>query len=230
MIAEYWKVGPHSETPPGHWALLAQFISNRDHHTLDQDIKLFFALTNATLDASIVAWDAKRAFDSVRPVTAICYLFHGQEIRSWSGPGKGTVTIDGRDWLPYQLASFPTPAFPEFISGHSTFSAAAASILERFTGSEQFGDSVTFAPGTSVIEPGITPAETVTLRWDTFTAAANQAGISRRYGGIHFKAADLTGRAVGRVIGLQAWDKAQELWEGGDCYEHESQYKLSVPE
>ena len=71
MIAEYWKDGPHSETPSGHWALLAQFVSMRDHHTLDQDVKMFFAVTNATLDASIVAWDAKRAFDSVRPATAI---------------------------------------------------------------------------------------------------------------------------------------------------------------
>jgi hypothetical protein len=215
MIAEYWKDGPHSETPPGHWALLAQFVSMRDHHTLDEDAKMFFAVTNATLDASIVAWDAKRAFDSVRPATAICYLFHGQQIRSWGGPGKGTIIMDGADWLPYQPASFPTPPFPEFISGHSTFSAAAATVLELFTGSGRFGDSVTLAPGTSATEPGITPAAPVRLHWSTFTDAANEAGISRRYGGIHFKAADLVGRATGRAIGLQAWEKAEDLW--GDC-------------
>jgi hypothetical protein len=220
MIAEYWKDGPNSETPPGHWALFAQFVSARDHHTLDQDVKMFFAMTNATLDASIVAWDAKRAFDSVRPATAVCYLFHGRQIRSWGGPGKGTITMDGKDWLPYQPASFPTPPFPEFISGHSTFSAAAAAVLELFTGSNRFGGSVTFAPGTSAIESGITPAAPVTLYWSTFADAANQAGISRRYGGIHFKAADLVGRAAGRVIGLQAWEKAKELWEGSSREEH----------
>jgi hypothetical protein len=214
MIAEYWKDGPHSETPPGHWALLAQFVSARDHHTLDQDVKMFFALTNATFDASIVAWDAKRAFDSVRPATAICYLFHGQQIQSWGGPGKGTVTMDGKDWLPYQPTTFPTPPFPEFISGHSTFSAAGARVLELFTGSDRFGDSVTFTPGSSAVEPGITPTAPVTLRWNTFLAAANQAGISRRYGGIHFKAADVTGRAVGRVVGSLTWETAEDLWDG----------------
>ncbi len=230
MIAEYWKDGPHSETPPGHWALFAQFVSARDHHTLDQDVKMFFAMTNATFDASIVAWDAKRAFDSVRPLTAICYLFHGQQIRSWGGPGKGTITMEGKDWIPYQPASFPTPPFPEFISGHSTFSAAAARVLELFTRSNQFGDSVTFARGSSSIEPGITPAEPVTLKWDTFTAAANQAGISRRYGGIHFKAADLTGRAVGRVIGWQTWEKAEDLWQNRDCHRVSPQPKLTFAE
>jgi hypothetical protein len=230
MIAEYWKDGPHSETPPGHWALLGQFVSARDHHTLDRDVKMFFALTNATFDASIVAWDAKRAFDSIRPASAICFLFHGQQIRSWGGPGKGTVTMDGVDWLPYQPTTFPTPPFPEFISGHSTFSTAAATVLQLFTGSDRFGDSVTFAPGMSAVEPGITPASPVTLYWDTFTAAANQAGISRRYGGIHFKAADLAGRAAGRAVGVQALHKAAELWDGRDAHPPQAQHKLHRPE
>jgi len=138
MIAEYWKDGPHSETPPGHWCLFAQFVSVRDHHTLDQDIKLFFALTNAEFDASIVAWDAKLAFDSIRPASAICYLFKGQPIRSWGGPGKGAVAMQGEQWIPYQPAAFPTPPFPEYVSGHSTFSAAGAAVLRLFTGSDRF--------------------------------------------------------------------------------------------
>ena len=90
MIAEYFADGPHSELPPGHWDLFAQFVSARDHHGLDEDVKLFFALTNAIFDAGIVAWDAKRAFDSVRPATAVPYLFQGQRIQAWGGPGKGT--------------------------------------------------------------------------------------------------------------------------------------------
>ena len=69
--------------------------------------------------------------------------------------------------------------------------------------------------GTSKIEPGHTPAQPVILSWNTFTDAANQAGISRRYGGIHFEAGDLTGRVTGRLIADQAWAKAVSLWRGG---------------
>lgn len=217
MIAEYWANGPHSELPPGHWDLFAQYVSARDHHTLDEDVKMFFALTNAIFDAGIAAWDAKRVFDSVRPVTAIPYLFHGQQIQCWGGPGQGTITTDGAHWVPYQPATFPTPPFPEYISGHSTFSAAGATILALWTGSEHFGASVTFVPGSSVIEPGMTPKSAVTLHWSTFHDAADQAGISRRYGGIHFKAADLIGRATGDMVAANTWSKALELF--GDSTE-----------
>jgi PAP2 superfamily len=214
MIAEYWADGPRSETPPGHWALFAQFVSMRDHNGLDDDVRMFFALSNAIFDASITAWDAKVAFNSVRPVTAIPFLFAGQQIRCWGGPGRGTVTTDGRNWIPYQASTFPTPPFPEFISGHSTFSAAGAEILLLFTRSDKFGASVSFAPGTSKYEPGFSPAKTVTLSWRTFSEAADEAGISRRYGGIHFTAGDLAGRAIGRLVARQAWNKAKALWEG----------------
>jgi len=73
-IAEYWLDGPNSEQPPGHWALFAQFVSARDHHTLDDDVKMFFALSNAMLDASIEVWDCKRHYDSVRPISQIRYM------------------------------------------------------------------------------------------------------------------------------------------------------------
>jgi membrane-associated phospholipid phosphatase len=214
MIAEYWANGPHTETPPGHWCLFAQYVSARDNHSLDDDVKMFFVMTDALFDAGIAAWDAKRQLDSIRPISAICYLFHGQRIQSWGGPGKGTVWMDGSQWIPYQPSTFPTPAFPEYISGHSTFSAAGASILALWTGSDKFGASVTFAPGSSTTEPGTTPSGYVTLGWDTFSAAASQAGISRRYGGIHFKAGDLVGRAVGELVAQQAWVRAQSYLNG----------------
>src|SRR5262249_7076251 len=76
-IAEYFADGPGSEFPPGHWALFAQVVSRRDGHTLDDDVKMFFALGNAVLDAGICAWDAKRAYDSVRPISAIHFLYAG---------------------------------------------------------------------------------------------------------------------------------------------------------
>jgi hypothetical protein len=214
MISEYWSDGPRSEQPPGHWALFAQFVSARDHHTLDDDVKMFFALSNAMLDAGIAAWDAKRTYDSVRPVTAISLLYKGKKIRSWGGPGKGTIQMDGSQWIPYQLATFPTPPFPDYVSGHSTFSAAAARILALSTGSDRFGNTVTLPLGSSKVEHGITPAQPITLKWETFTDAATEAGMSRRYGGIHFERADLMGQKLGRLVAERVWTKAQSYFDG----------------
>lgn len=213
VIAEYWSDGPRSETPPGHWCLFAQFVSRRDRHGLDDDVKLFFILTNALFDAGICCWDAKRAFDSVRPVTAIRYLFRGEKVRAWRGPGLGPGEIDGEDWQPYQEATFVTPPFPEFPSGHSTFSAAGAEILQRYTGSDVFGGSFTQKAGTSRIDPGV-PASDITLSWATFSEAADEAGLSRRYGGIHFAEGDLVGRTLGRVVAANVWKIAQSYIQG----------------
>jgi hypothetical protein len=219
MIAEYWADGPRSELPPGHWNLFAQFVSRRDHrgdhaHGLERDVKLFFALTNALSDSGCCAWDNKRAFNSVRPITAIRALFRGQMVRAWAGPYQGTKLIDGASWSPYQPRTFPTPPFPEYSSGHSNFSAAGAEILKRFTHRDRFGDSVTLPAGSSRIEPGAVPANDLTLSWTTFSDAANQAGVSRRYGGIHFEQGDLDARATGRIAARFVWEKAQEYWEG----------------
>ena len=168
VIAEYWADGPRSELPPGHWNLFAQLIARRDHHGnqshgLERDVKLFFALTNAIADAGCCAWDNKRAFNSVRPITAIRMIFRGQLVRAWGGPYKGTKLIDGAAWFPYQPTSFPTPPFPEYSSGHSSFSAAGAEILKLFTGSDRFGGTTTFRAGSSRVEPGLVPSRDITL-------------------------------------------------------------------
>ena len=215
MVAEYWADGPSSETPPGHWCLFAQFVSLRDHHGLDDDVKMFFMLTNALMDAGIASWDAKRAFNSVRPITAVHLLFAGTEVQAWGGRFKGTTMIKGEEWQPYQptvMAS--TPPFPEFVSGHSTFSAAAAEVLRRFTGSDKFGASVSFGVGRSKVEPGLTPRVPVTLSWETFSDAAEQAGLSRRLCGIHFKDGDVAGRTLGRKVGERVWQRASQLIQG----------------
>jgi len=208
VIAEYWADGPKSELPPGHWTLFAEFVSRRDGHDLDSDVKMFFAMTNAILDASIACWDVKRVFDSVRPVTAIHFLFKGQMLEAWAGAGLGTKLIRGENWQPYQADTVVTPPFPEYFSGHSVFSAAGAQVLKHFTGSDDFGYSVTIKKGNSRVEPGLVPADDVTLTWDTFREAADEAGISRRFGGIHFVQGDLNGRQHGSLIGTQAWEKA----------------------
>ena len=214
VIAEYWADGPNSEFPPGHWCLFGALISRRDNHGIDDDVKMFFALGNALLDASIVSWDAKRNFDSVRPVTAVHYLMAGKMIRAWRGPFQGVGMMPAELWQPYQPASVVTPPFPEFLSGHSIFSAAGAQILEQFTGSTSFGASVTLAAGSSVVEPGLVPAHDVTLSWPTYRDASDQAGLSRRYGGIHFIEGDVQSREIGRALGTQVWAKAQRYFDG----------------
>jgi len=213
-MAGYWADGPKSELPPGHWDLFAQFVSRRDRNTLDDDAKLFFTMTNAVFDAGIAAWNTKSKFDSVRPITAVRYLFAGQQVRAWAGPGLGTRMIDGATWMPYQPSWFPTPPFGEYVSGHSTFSAAAAEVLRQFTGSDRFGGSVTIAQGSSLAEPGVAPTHDVRLAWDTFSAAADEAGMSRRLGGIHFAPGDIDGRRVGKVVGAEAWTTAQRYITG----------------
>jgi membrane-associated phospholipid phosphatase len=214
VIAEYWKDGPRSETPPGHWCLFGQFVSARDQHGLDDDIVFFFALANAVFDAGIAAWDAKRFYISVRPVTAIHYLYVGQPVMAWAGPCLDTQQILGQTWMPYQPSTIVTPPFPEYPSGHSTFSAAAAEILRRFTDSDTFGFAFTLPANSSAIEPSCTPASDVILSWLTFSAAADQAGVSRRYGGIHFQQGDLDGRRLGRQVGFQVWTKAMAYLNG----------------
>ncbi len=216
-IVEYWKDGPASETPPGHWFLLAQGIAKRDKHTLDEDVQMYFMLGNALLDASIVAWDAKHYYNSVRPITAIRYLFKDISISAWGGPTKGTQTILGQNWLPYQPATALTPPFPEFFSGHSIFSATSAEILTLFSGRTSFDYSYTKAAGTSVIEPGVTPATAIQLHWNTLQDAANEAGLSRRYGGIHFEQGDLVGRALGKKVAALVWEKAFSYISGKEA-------------
>jgi hypothetical protein len=206
-IAEYWADGPSSETPPGHWALFAQVISRRDGHGLDEDVVLFFALANAVQDAGIAVWDAKRHYDYARPITVVHFLFHDQLIRAWKGPFQGTGLLLGQDWRPYQPATFVTPPFPEYVSGHSAFSAAAATTLRLYTKSPRFGHSATIPAGSSKIEPGAVPAADVVLRWKTFKEAADEAGLSRRYGGIHFEDGDLRGRRLGRQVAKEVWRK-----------------------
>ena len=213
MIAEYWADGPHSELPPGHWTLFGEFVSARDHHGFEDDVKMFFMLGNAVMDAGIAVWEAKRYYDSERPITAIHFFKAGKPIQGYV-PFLGLHLIRGDDWAPYQPCSFVTPPFPEYPSGHSAFSAAGAEILKRFTGSDAFGNSVSFAAGSGRLEPGFAPSQPVTLSWATFSDAADEAGMSRRFGGIHFEDGDLDSRRLGREVGARVWDKAMSYING----------------
>jgi hypothetical protein len=226
MMAEYWADGPQSEFPPGHWADIAQALSRRRGHSIDTDAKMFFVLGHAVLDASISSWSAKYqrddpttatvepTWDFWRPVMAIRKYYDGQMINSWKGPGKGYGLVPAKDWLPYQALNVITPPFPEYTSGHSTFSGAARVAILAFTGSDYFAAKVTIPKGSSLIEPNITPAKDVVLSWRDMLDASEQAGMSRRYGGIHFYSGDKHGRANGASVGYWVWDKAKTYING----------------
>jgi hypothetical protein len=211
--ADYWADGPKSEFPPGHAFVFAQAVSRHSGYSLDQTVKLFFALGNAEMDAGIAAWYQKFKFDSIRPVSAIRYEKKGQQVMSWLGPGKGFGYVDGSQWLPYQQVTVVTPAFPEYVSGHSTFSSAGAKILQNFTGGDTFNASTTIKAGSSHIEPN-TPSTDVTFTWPTFTNTLDDAGLSRRIGGIHFATGDAHGRSIGTQVGSYVWSKAQQYITG----------------
>ncbi|MEM7745551.1 MAG: vanadium-dependent haloperoxidase, partial [Pseudomonadota bacterium] len=125
VIAEFWADGPRTESPPGHWNQIAQDISLREGYGIDEDAKLFFAVNAAVFDAGIATWEAKYTYNYVRPQSAIRDLFFDEEVDAWGGPDLGTQTILGQEWRPYQNLTFVTPPFPEYVSGHSTFSMAA---------------------------------------------------------------------------------------------------------
>jgi hypothetical protein len=216
-ITYYWADGPSTELPPGHWAMFAQAAARIAGLTLDATTKAFFELGNALLDASIATWKAKRDQDTVRPITYIRRLYAGKTIRGWGGPGKGTISENGANWIPYQALSVVTPPFAEYTSGHSAFSGAASQVFDNFAGgtwSFPLSLNVTIAQGSSSIEPGVVPRTTTTLSWSSFDDAAEQAGLSRRYGGIHFHDGDYNGRALGHAIGNAVWAKAQTYING----------------
>ena len=228
LIAEFWEDAGGTSFPPGTWMTFGQFVSARDDNSLDDDAKLFFTLGNAVFDAGVATWESKVFYDYNRPVRTIRELgelgligefnadLGGFAIEAWQ-PNEGTQTILATDFLTYQTpGGDPSPPFAEYASGHSAFSAAGAEILNLFTGSDNFGASVTFAPGESRFEPGVTPEEEVTLEWDTFSAAADEAGISRLYGGIHFEDGDLNSRSLGREVGNAVFEQAQFFINGGE--------------
>jgi hypothetical protein len=230
--AEYWADGPGSVFPPGHSAVFAQALSRKKGHSLDTDVKLFFLIGNAMMDAGIAAWYMKffagwpavtpfTKFDFVRPITAIREYYKTQNPAvvpgAWLGPNKGFGDVPADKYLPYQALTVVTPAFPEYVSGHSTFTSAGATMLATFNGGDTFGASVIIKAGSSQIEKGgpvPVPAQDVTLTWPTFTDAANDAGMSRRWGGIHFYNGDTDGRGLGRQVAQSVWGTGQNYIQG----------------
>lgn len=170
-IARFWSDDPMlSPTPPGHWESIALQIFERDNVALDKSVDVLARLGVALADAFIGCWDDKFKYDLLRPVTYIRRV------------------IDPK-WEPL----INTPPFPEYPSGHSTQSGAAAAVL-----TSQFGENFAFEDATHK-KDGVTPQA-----FPSFWAAADEAGISRLYGGIHFRAAIERGLEQGRCVGAFA--------------------------
>jgi len=280
VMAEFWADGPSSETPPGHWNVIANSVSDAlapdlrvggagpAVDRLEWDTKLYLALNGAVHDAAIAAWGLKGHYDSVRPISLIRYMggkgqssdpsqpaydqeglplepglvevitsgttapgqrhaaLKGHEgeiaVRAWQAYPKNPKTdtagagwILATEWVPYQMKTFVTPAFPAYVSGHSTFSRAAAEVMTAMTGSEFFPGGLsgyTAKAGSLKFEKG--PSADVPLQWATYLDAADQAGRSRLWGGIHIGADDLTGREIGSEVGIGAWNAARRYYDG----------------
>ncbi len=213
LITEYWADGPNSELPPGHWGLFAQFVSQRDKHTIDQDAKMFFAMHNASFDAGIVGWHLKRKFDGVRPITVIRSLKKRGMVKAWGGPGRPIELVPIEKWTPYNPGSNLTPSFPGFVSGHSIFSRASSTVLTLFTGSDRMDYTTIIPRDFGRVEPGV-PAQPTTISFATFSDAADEAGMSRLYAGIHFMDDNTVGQRLGELIGKAAFRRSQDYFRG----------------
>ncbi|PYT59817.1 MAG: hypothetical protein DMG35_13385 [Acidobacteria bacterium] len=176
LIALFWADGAGTETPPGHWNSIAQDIAAAKGNTLEENARLFALLNIAMADAAICAWDAKYTYNFWRPVTAI---------RNGDTDDNSSTVAD-----PTWSSFIVTPPFPDYTSGHSTFSGAASTVLARFYGT----DSIAFTTGSDFL-PGVTRSFT------GFSAAASEAAVSRLYGGIHYRSANEDGLAAGIDIG-----------------------------
>jgi membrane-associated phospholipid phosphatase len=186
-IAHFWEDGGGTSTPPGHWNSIAADVALSQNLTPLESARLFALLNIALADAGITSWDAKYAYDLWRPIDAI---------RDAADDGN-SATLPVSDWLPL----LPTPSFPAYTSGHSTFSGAAAAVLTAV-----IGDSFAFKSradrGSSGQWP---PSDDVSLlgvrSFDSFWDAANEAGLSRIYGGIHYSFDNTLGLDSGSQVG-----------------------------
>jgi len=278
VLAEFWADGPDSETPPGHWYTILNYVSDHPQTVkkiggvgavvsdLEWDVKGYMALGGAMHDSAIAAWGCKGWYDYLRPISALRYMAdrynanpsdpHAVTLRpgfieeitpasaapnhrhahlsnhvgkvavlAWRGPyyivnpatdvaGVGWILLER--WWPYQRPSFVTPPFAGYVSGHSTYSRAAAVVLDRLTGTPYFpggmGEFVCPQNQFLVFEDG--PSVTVTLQWATYYDASDQCSLSRIWGGIHPPCDDIPGRLMGQEIGDEAFGRAEQLWNG----------------
>lgn len=178
-LAKFWNDGVGTYTPSGHWNAIAETVAQQEGDSLVDDARLFAELDITMADAGIASWNTKYLYDTWRPITVI------QD----GGDGVNPAVTADPTWTPLLV----TPNFPEYVSGHSVFSMAAATVLDSF-----FGDNVTFTT-TEV-------TTSLSLTYTSFDQAAQDAGMSRLYGGIHFLFSIQDGWTIGKEVA--DWDLA----------------------
>ncbi|MEP6675661.1 MAG: vanadium-dependent haloperoxidase [Ferruginibacter sp.] len=204
-LIEFMRDGPRSVQQAGHWLIFAQEVSERDKHSLDEDVKMYFAMEAAAMDAFVACWDTKMKYDFARPYTLVHHFFKNKRIKGWGGPGKGIVEMWGQEWRPYSPETFLCPPFPSYVSGHSTVSGACSEILKLFTGSDYFGITVARNPGEFTDPDNIGPE--VLLKFDSFSQTAEMAGKSRVLGGYHIRCENEEGLKLGKNVAAAVWRK-----------------------
>ncbi len=175
VVAWFWEDGAGTITPPGHWNRIAQTVARSKKTTLVENARLFALLNFALADAGVHCWECKYKHRFWRPVTAI---------RSAADDDNPDTDAD-MDWHPL----LPTPPFPSYVSGHSSFSGAAAAVM-----ADVFGDETTVA-ATSDAFPGMK------RKYSSFSALADECGRSRIYGGIHYECDNHAGLEMGKALG-----------------------------
>ncbi len=226
-IAEYWV--PWGNSPLPHLIRLTQYVSNKNKLTLDEDIRLFTALSFSLLDTSISVWESKYKYDYIRPITVINRMGE-KPITVWTPPKvktpfasatpattnnsnesniipAGVHTIAANQWKPY----IPTPPFPAYISGHSAFTAAWARTMKLIMGNS------TFEFETQVNRLYVEDRRLevpIKLSYPTYWAAAESSGISRIYGGIHWTDDNTYGLEMGKKVADISVSRVIEFIEG----------------
>lgn len=222
MIAEFWAGGPGTCTPPGFWILFAIYSSRCHKLSIVRQVDLYYRMGASLFEASIGAWRLKRKYLQERPIQSIRKL---RPIRSNVLFPDGT-TGTSQLWRPYQHPTFVTPPFPDFVSGHSTFSSIGSRVLTEFFGTNVIPTNYMFDaaeiemlspllkktdprcnlcqvhiyPHASKIASGAIPSTGITLGWTSWDQMAGQAGKSRLYGGIHYESSNQGGLALGRHL------------------------------
>jgi len=219
VTAEWWAGGPGTVTPPGMmvWFWKNYVSTYRVFEVLGPSVfwKSGLQLAVNLFEAGRVVWGLKRDYLQARPIQEVRRLFYGQTVTGFDG-----VSISGESWIPFQEASFVTPGFPDFPSGHSAYSQVFASTMAQWFGPSVRSDgivvlsdltlmspmftgtqtapygSVVVPSGSSLVQPSVVPSAPVTLSWPTWQAIADSAGISRQYGGIHCQSAHVSSQAV----------------------------------
>ena len=192
----------------------AVFAAQSQGLSLMDFIQLDFLTNMAAHDAGIFVWHEKRRYDTVRPFSAIRYLYGRHRVTAWGGPGRGTVRLHASEWKSY----LEEADHPEYPSASTCFCAAHAQAARHYLGNDDLNWEVPRLAGSSRVEPGVTPAVDTELQFATWTDWAADCGQSRVWAGVHFQSAvDESARVCG-VFGDKANDYVGKLLNGTASY------------